>query len=236
MAGKKAKPVQHVTPRGTFKFPYLNTPDSGSPENGFTYDPPIYRVTLVLADKDAAPLKKKIDAEMKSNAATRKKEWAELPALKKKKNPFKVGDPPYRPELDDEGNETGATEFTFKMKSRRKDRKTDELIRQRPGIIDAKGKATSPKAVKIGGGTEGKVSFVMYGYPPTPKVGAGVSLRLNAVQILELREWGERDGKSYGFEEEEGYEAGDSEESTDEAEDTESTNKGEEEDDDAIPF
>lgn len=38
-------------------------------------------------------------------------------------------------------------------------------------------------------------------------LGAGVSLRLQAVQIIELVQGGERTAASYGFEDEEGYTA-----------------------------
>jgi len=94
----------------------------------------------------------------------------------------------------------------------------------------------------VGRGSEIKVNFSFYEY--MHKVhGAGVQLRLNAVQVKELVEW--RDGKdadSYGFGEEDGFEADETtewdeddapeEDDDDEMDDVEDDDDSDEDDDD----
>ena len=50
-----------------------------------------------------------------------------------------------------------------------------------------------------------KVAYVLS--PFSTAIGVGVSLRLEAVQVLERREWGSRDASAFGFGDEEGFEA-----------------------------
>ena len=70
----------------------------------------------------------------------------------------------------------------------------------RPSIFDAKCNPLTD--VKVGAGTEGKVAFTILPFYAT-LIAAGVSLRLEAVQIIKLVEPpGERTAASYGFIEE----------------------------------
>jgi hypothetical protein len=70
-------------------------------------------------------------------------------------------------------------------------------------IFDAKGKPA--KNIKeIWGGTEGKVSFTASPYFVAATGTVGLSLRLEAVQILKLVAGSSRDAAGYGFGEEEG--------------------------------
>src|SRR5699024_3019131 len=78
---------------------------------------------------------------------------------------------------------------------------------RKPQFFDAKGKPML-KVPDIWGGTVGKVSFsfVTDGYF-IPGTGAcGISLQLEAVQIIDLVSAGQRSADDYGFGEEEGYE------------------------------
>jgi hypothetical protein len=223
MAKQKKKLETFVTPKGTFKFPYLNTPDKGPKDGSFKMDP-VYRVTLVLEGKEADALKKQIDAAHDSAVKEGKADFAKQDKAKQKKNPFKVADKPYRAEIDEDGEETGATEFTFKMKPETK-KDDGTVIRRKPTLFDAKGKPAP--GTKVGGGTIGKVSFYFYPFY-VAKAGAGVSLRLLAAQIIDLKTWGERDAKGYGFGEEEGFEAPEGGDESDADSEDESTNEGEE--------
>ena len=86
------------------------------------------------------------------------------------------------------------------MKATGINRKTKENFSQRPLIFDAKKNPIEPSSCQIWGGTKMKVAFQMGKYY-TGLIGAGVSLRLKAVQILELVE-----GKQTSmFKEEDGY-------------------------------
>ena len=76
------------------------------------------------------------------------------------------------------------------------------------GRTDAKGKPLTGET-KVGGGSVIKVSYEVVPYY-TAIAGAGVSLRLKAVQIIELKAYsGGGNAESYGFGEEEGFEADD---------------------------
>jgi hypothetical protein len=73
-------------------------------------------------------------------------------------------------------------------------------------LFDAKGKPLS-KDIKIGGGSKMKVSYEILPYY-TAIAGAGISLRLKAVQVIDLVEYSSGgSGESYGFGKEDGYEA-----------------------------
>ena len=89
-------------------------------------------------------------------------------------------------------------------------------------MFDAKGKPiTTPPLVA--GGSQIKVSFEPWPYY-TSLVGAGVTLRAKAVQIVKLVEYTSGSSNAYGFNEEDGYEVpennnnNETDEFTDEAE------------------
>jgi hypothetical protein len=194
---EKKKTEVFVTPRGTARYPRLNAPD-----NKFNPDKPVYKVDLVLAGADADKLIEKINTAMAESAKAAKAD----PKNKIKGAP-KIADPPYKALLNDQEEETGETKFSFKM-SASGTRKDGSKWTARPALFDAR---QQPIKKNVGGGSEIKVDYEMYPFY-TAMVGAGVSLRLKAVQVLKLVEFGERDAKGYGFGEEEGYTADDAEE------------------------
>ena len=69
-----------------------------------------------------------------------------------------------------------------------------------PKLYDASGKKELSRTIPIMGGSVGRLRAKLVGYSG---FGGGVSLRLSAVQVLELAE------RSSGFDEEDGYEAPD---------------------------
>ena len=90
--------------------------------------------------------------------------------------------------------------FKFKMRASGKNKKTNEMFSQRPSLFDAK-KNPIPASQSIWGGSLMKVAYQLIPYH-TPMLGAGVSARLKAVQILKLVE-----GQSQNiFKEEDGFE------------------------------
>lgn len=197
MADKKKRAESHLTPAGIAQYPRLSKPDTKFKPEGE------YKVTLIVDGETSAPLRAKIDAAMLTSLAAAKKDL--VPA--KAKLIKAASDKPYKPVLDEEGEETGKYSFNFKMKAVIETR-TGERINKRPSLFDAKGKPLDPAKVSVGGGSVVKVSFEMYEFY-TPAVGAGVSLRLLAVQIIKLVEYtGGRDAAGYGFGvEEDGYSA-----------------------------
>lgn len=108
-----------------------------------------------------------------------------------------MADLPYtREQVDDEA--TGAIIFSFKMNATGKT-KAGEVFTRQPAIFDAAGQPA--KGLRIGGGSTIRVSYELNPFY-VPANGAGVSLRLYAVQVIELVEFGGNAGY-FGFESEE---------------------------------
>ena len=94
--------------------------------------------------------------------------------------------PVYDEEVDDQGNLTGNYLFKFKQKAIIKTRKGDTL-RMKVALFDAQ---RQPTSAQVGGGSIIKIAGVAFGYAmPTTKM-VGVSLRPEAVQIIELQQRG----------------------------------------------
>lgn len=191
-----------VTGKGVLVFPHLNAADYK-----FKKETGEYSTKHRQDSAEGAPLKAEIDALMLESVKVAEVAHAKAiaeetdPTKKKKLMKFKVkmaDNPPY-----DEDEEAGTITFNFKMTASGTSRKTGEKFTQAPLLVDAKLKTLDPAKVKIGGGSVAKVSYSAEMFPPTPVVGAGVTLRLYGVQILELKEWS-RDGASLGFDSEEG--------------------------------
>ena len=96
-------------------------------------------------------------------------------------------------------------ETKFKTKAKVTMRSGDSFD-QKVALFDAKGKPlVNPP--NVGGGSKIKVSYQVVPYY-TATVGAGLTLRMKAVQILKLVEYTSgANASSYGFKEEDGYEA-----------------------------
>ncbi len=173
-----------VTPTGIAQYPWLHAPDTKFSEVGD------YRTNLILDRKDAEPLIVKIDAAIKE-AITLGKEKAKGKEIKK-------AEPPYFDQLNDEGVPTGKVILKFKCKAKITT-KTGETFPNKPVVVDAKGKPI--QNVNVWGGSEIKVSAELIPYYTT-LVGAGVSMRLKAAQVIQLVEG---NNSNFGFKEETGY-------------------------------
>lgn len=193
MADRK-KLQMFKTPAGIAVYPWLNRADTQFNADGE------YRVKLRVAGSEAEELIKLIDTEFNKSLAKAKADFKNDSKKLKKVKP--CANKPYQPAEDDEGEETGEMEFNFKMKAiiRPKDK---DPIEQSPRLFDTKGKPLGD--VSIGGGSKIKVAFNIVPFY-TVQLGAGVTLRLKAVQVIDLVEYQGASASSYGFEEEEGYE------------------------------
>lgn len=196
MSDDKRVQVKKTTPRGYAVWPKLDEPDTKFEAEG------VYTVKLRLSAEQAQPYVDLIDKLAADHLA---KCQAEEKNPAKKKKLKLTDDMPYRADLDKEGNETGEMILGFKMKASGVSKKTGKPWTRKPAVFDAKGKALTP-VPKIGGGSTIKVSCI---YEPwdNPKGEVGVSARLEAVQLIELRSFGDRSASDHGFGEEEGYEA-----------------------------
>lgn len=207
MAEKRAKLPIWQTPIGTAQYPNIVRPRAKyQREDDFkkgVIGSGEYSTKLILKGADAASLIKKIDTAAAFSLEQAKKD-AKNP---KEAKEFKLATPSYKAEVDDDGNETGNTVFNFKLPSTIKS-KTGDAIKLRPALFDAKGKPLTNPNLNVGGGSKVKVAFEMRPFAIKGPVGAGVSLQLKAVQIIDLVEWnGQKDASGYGFDEEDGFDA-----------------------------
>ena len=91
--------------------------------------------------------------------------------------------------------------FKFKMKATGINRKTKENFSQKPVVLDSQ-KNPMPSTVSIWGGSKGKIAYQMRTYY-VPALGAGVTMQLKAVQVIELVEGGSKQLDL--FDKEDGY-------------------------------
>jgi hypothetical protein len=197
MADKKARIPRVVTPAGIAVYPWLNKPDTKFEAEG------TYKISLRVAATEAAPLIEKLEAKLEEVYIQKLAEWGEMHKAKGKKAPQLI-----RADLPIDEEEGGTFLFKFKMKASGI-RKDGTPWKQQPALFDAKGLPLE-EGTEVWGGSTVKVAF-----QPTPFLvagtkTAGLSFKLNAVQVLKLvRSGGTAD--SYGFssesEEEEDYEA-----------------------------
>ena len=173
--------INVTTPKGVLVYPHLNKADTKFDTHG------VWRANLRLTAEDAQSLKQSIDDAIEANADE---------YTKSKGKKVKIANPPYQE--DEDGNYV----FTFKLKASGT-RPNGERWEQKPILYDAKGNVFQANGKTIWGGTKAKVAFQMSPYFVS-SIGAGVSLRLKAVQIIELVTGG-ADASSYGFQEEEGF-------------------------------
>lgn len=193
MADVKKRPI-HITPAGTALYPKLGEPDTKFKAEG------TYSVKLRLNGADADELIAICDAateEAYTDAIAEAKN-------ERDKKKIKRADPSYTPEEDEDGNETGCMLFNFKMVASGISKKDNKPWTRVCPVFDAKRKPIDPKKIKIGSGSIVKVAYDAMPFY-TAALGAGCSLRLEAVQVLELHEWGNKDAASFGFGEEDGY-------------------------------
>ena len=206
MTDKKEKRVRIklVSPKATFRYPKLNEPDYGSDD--YPIEGGAYSVQLVLPAEDAKGLIDQLQPHYVKAIEDGHVKFDALPVAQRKKHGSLKEQLYYTDEFDKETEEpTGNVIFKFKMKASGKDKKTGKPWSRKPTIFDAKGKPMVP-VPSIWGGTIGKVSFEVSSYFVQAQAMAGISLNLNAVQIIELRSGGGGNAESYGFGEEEGYE------------------------------
>lgn len=184
MAEKK-KVERFMSPKGTASYPYLTKPDTKFKPDGE------YKVSLIVDGDDASKAIDFLTEQHKAAVAKAKKENAGK-RVKEGALPFIE-------------NDDGTVTFKFKLKAKVTPKK-GAPFEQKPALFDAKGTPLVGEP-KVGSGSVIKVSYEVVPYY-TAIAGAGISLRLKAVQIIELKEYsGGGTAKSYGFGEEEGFEA-----------------------------
>lgn len=174
-----------TTPKGLAQYPALKTPDTKfNPEGD-------YKVNLVMEDDE------------KTNAIVSKLK-AILEDFYENDDNVKQAIAKGRKVVTQdiyEKDEEGRIVMKFKQKAvitKKDGSKITVKIRQ----FDSKGK---PLDVNIGRDSVIKVCFSANPYYMPSTRTCGLSLRLLAVQVISLNEFGDSSASSYGFEEEEGY-------------------------------
>ncbi len=171
---------KQISAKGEFVYPHLNKPDVRFNEAGE------YKLTLKVPQKEALSMVTLIDKELDACVAKVEKE--------KKGKKVKLAPKPYQ-------IEDGFAFFKFKMKATGVNRKTKESFSQKPALFDSN-KNPFPQSTSIWGGSKGKVAFNVKDYF-VPALGAGITLQLIAVQIIDLVEGGGKQGDL--FDKEDGY-------------------------------
>jgi len=209
MARKQRLP-EVTSPKGVFKFPAIHAPYYGSDE----YPDPdgTYGVRLIL-EEDAPETQaflKKIIPHYQAAIAAAEEQFNQLPVSTRKKlgkvTQNCLYDTVYDPETEEP---TGQIELRVKMKAGgtfKKGPKEGQKWSRKPMVYDAKMNRLKD-VPEAWGGTVGRVSMQLRPYFVAGTGVAGLQLALQAVQIIDLIEGGERSAESLGFEAEEGYTA-----------------------------
>ena len=170
-----------TTPKGILEYPSLNKPDTKFVPEG------VYKTGLYLEGKEAEDLKNHLQEIVNNFIFT----------LETKDKDMKRAELPVKQTNDDRAGMV----FNFKCKASGA-RSDGTKWQQSPKLFDAAGNPFTTNKI-IWGGTQAKITFEPVTYY-TNLIGAGVSLRLKAVQILELVEGGSS-AQTYGFTKEEGF-------------------------------
>ena len=179
------KNPKFTTPMGTFSWPAFTTPDTRFKDGGE------WKTKIVLpASEEAEALVAKLEALHAESVATACKE--------QKKKSVKIADMPVT--RDDAGNiiinaKQGASGIS---------KKTQRPWKWVLPLFDAQGNAIKGTRPKVGNGSTGRISFEVQNFY-TAMIGAGITLRLQAAQIVDLVEFGGGNAESYGFDKTDGY-------------------------------
>lgn len=164
-----------LTPVGFAKWAHVQSPKQPfKDERGVSKGDPKYQIDVVFDEADP---------EWAKFVAAIKRRMDALPQQvdKKTKKPIDKQEP-IKYELDGNDQPTGRKYVTFK---------TGEKFP--PGVFD---KYNEPLKDNVGNESKVRVSFTPV---PYEAFGGGLALYLNAVQVLELVEFGKRSADSYGF-------------------------------------
>jgi hypothetical protein len=204
----KKKFDKMTSPKGKALWPKLTKPDTTYVKDGGVY---CLKLRLKRGDPGVDEFLAELESKRESAVAGFEAELREQKKLAKGKA-IKVSEPSIKPVIDEEngGEETGEVDINFKMKAVITS-KEGEVYKKRPALFDAKGveiEGNKLRALRVGTGSAVRVSFECVPFYK-PAVGAGLSLRLKAVQIVNLVEYQGGDAKSHGFGAEDGFSAAD---------------------------
>lgn len=192
MSNERKKRIRLTSPKGIAKFPWLTTPNTRFNPDGE------YSVNLILDpnDEDVQNFLRRLDELADEAFEAAKDDLVSRKRAAQAKKVIRVE--PYRMEVDQNDEETGMVEVKAKMKAKVETR-DGRVLEFSPRLFDAQGKPIDPKSVSIYGGSVIRVNVTANPYFVPATRMAGISLQLNAVQIIELVSGGSGDASSFGF-------------------------------------
>lgn len=192
---KREKRETLYTPIGVAVWPSLNAPEKrfAKDDNPFgdwktglrmkADDPEVQAFLAMLQERyDASVAQAENDEEPKARA------------MREKKGKSLRADTPWHDEFDDAGKPTGFVILNLKRRAGGTDEATGEPYHTFIDLKDAAGNDIDRAKVRIGGGSRIRCAFGVNAFF-TAAVGAGISLRLLAVQVIERQD---APARSYG--------------------------------------
>jgi hypothetical protein len=197
---KKVYP-KFTSPKGVFVYPKLSEPDYKFKTEGE------FSVKLKLTAEQAQPLITLLTPLYEAAIAEGQIKFDTLPVASRKKLKALTENAFYTEVYDPDTEEpTGEVLFKFANTYMKKNKKTGKTWTFSPRVFDAKGTPMVP-VPDIWSGSVGKINFEVSDYFNAAAGAAGLSLRLNAAQVIELVAGaGGGNAAGFGFEEEEGFE------------------------------
>ncbi|SHJ81927.1 DUF2815 family protein [Propionispora hippei] len=176
----KANFKRVTSPRGEALYPYLKAPEVYEGEEvGYTIQ---VKFSKEDTDKVLAILEEELESA-KNSSEFKGKRWSKEPRMGFRED------------------QNGDIVFKFKTKATIKT-KAGDIVKRTVPVFDAKGK---PVDVTIGNGSVVRVAFQIVPYWKS-STNNGLSLYLDAVQVIELVEYkGGGNASSFGFGEEDGF-------------------------------
>ncbi len=215
MSTDAPKTIKKSTPPAVAKWPKLTEPDFGTP--AFPKPEGEYSVKLVFDEVD--PEFQKFRDELAPYiAAAERAGQAEFNKLAKPQRD-KLGkmmlNQVFVPVYDEQENPTGQVEMKLTMKASgivKKGPREGKKWQRSPDIYDARGvklnKAKKLPAIWGGSILIASFNFAEGGYFIAGTGACGLKMQLDGIQILTLRQGGDRSAESHGFSKRDGFDAG----------------------------
>ena len=179
---QKQKAIKFVTPAGELLYPYLDKAEEYKGKSTGKLS-----AQLRLSEENTKAFIAKMQGELRKAA-----EAPEFRGMKWSKTP-KLGD-----RKDKNGD------ILFKYKTNEIIKTKDGDVKRKVPIFDAKGKPLT--GAKLGHGSTVKIAGSAFPYYESEDDN-GFRVYLDAIQVLELKEYGAGNASGFGFDKEDGYEA-----------------------------
>ena len=180
-----------TTPRGVARFPWLVEPNTRFNEDG------VFQCDLIVSDKDGKEFAKTLKKLMKT--------YHDEELRKSGKSKIRIADLPCRPFEDESGEYDDNNYFIRAKQDAQYTSKAGKTVKNKVVQFDSKNNVINEQ---VGSGSVLKMAVVPY-FWNVPSKGIGITLRLQAVQVLELQTYNSPSQKTadgFGFTtEEQGY-------------------------------